>query len=149
MVSVLLQLLKGVEHAHIRDVYHRDLKPANIFITEQGQVKVGDFGICKVLDGSSVKGNQAGTSIYMPPEAFERNDVSFESDIWAIGCIMHEIASGKYTFGNSNAKSEAKEVIKNRVCSKWPRRLSQNHSRPLRYVIYRMLLKDKSSRLSA
>ena len=117
MVSVLLQLLKGVEHAHMCDVYHRDLKPANIFITKEGQVKVGDFGICKVLDGLPVKGTQIGTSIYMPPETFERNDVSFESDIWAIGCIMHEIASGKYTFGNFYTKNESKEVIKNRVCN--------------------------------
>ena len=72
------------------------MKPENIFIREDGQVKIGDFGISRVLatsDGNTIKGD-GGTLYYMPPEFFNKEVARFAGDIWAVGCIFHEIITG-------------------------------------------------------
>jgi len=75
------------------------LKPENILLGEAGQVKIGDFGIAQILDtadGQTKKGD-GGTKFYIPPEYFS-GKASCAGDIWAVGCILHEIICGKRTF---------------------------------------------------
>lgn len=78
-------------------VVHRDIKPGNLFVCENGQVKVTDFGIAKAISGTSLTaaGTVMGTMPYMAPEQWLGGEASFGNDIWAVGCVLYEMLSGK------------------------------------------------------
>jgi hypothetical protein len=78
-------------------VIHRDIKPGNLFICESGQVKVTDFGIAKAVSGTklSVTGTLVGTLPYMAPEQWLGEPVAFSNDVWAVGCVLYELLSGR------------------------------------------------------
>ena len=116
-----------------------------------GTVKVGDFGISKVLDtfdGSKIT-NDGGTDYYLAPEAFLKQQVVIESDIFALGCIMHEMASGKKTFKSQITEKNQRNKVKQRVLNYLPKRLPKNYSRELRCTILDMVNKNLSTRPSA
>lgn len=101
LYSVLLQITKGLEFAHANDVMHLDLKPGNIFVKEDNVLKIGDFGICKVVQVGRVKRKEVkdekvarqGTVHYCSPGALKGHRESPSDDIWALGCILHELAT--------------------------------------------------------
>ena len=100
LVYVLLNVLKPLSYAHKLDVFHSDIKPENVFLMGDGSMKLGDFGICKVLastEGTEQKGS-GGTLLYMPPEAFSRQKIGFYSDIWSVGCLILEAVTGTKVF---------------------------------------------------
>src|SRR5215468_4646957 len=112
-LSVALQITQAVEAAHGQEIIHRDLKPANIKLTSGGQVKVLDFGLAKALtkaspadappdlsfDGVlSAEPRIAGTAAYMSPEQARGAAVGKGSDIWAFGCIVYELITGRRAF---------------------------------------------------
>ena len=94
-VQIAQQLCAGLAAAHAKGVLHRDLKPANIMIDGQGQVRITDFGLAT---GSANDGNivgMSGTPAYMAPEQLLRGQTSIQSDIYALGLILHEVFTGK------------------------------------------------------
>ena len=69
-------------------VMHRDLKPANIFLTAEGQVKVGDLGLSRALSENTMQAHsKVGTPLYMSPEVLRGKGYAFKSDVWSLGCI--------------------------------------------------------------
>lgn len=101
-LDVLLQIAYAISHLHAHGVVHGDLKPENILINEQGQVKVIDFGIAQLLTDLKKESPSrfVGTPIYMSPElGLDRRNVSFQSDIYALGIIAYELALGKISHG--------------------------------------------------
>lgn len=104
-LEVILQIAYALCHLHTHGVIHGDLKPENILITNQGQVKVIDFGIAKILSENQDENKEAcsrviGTPIYMSPEARENPQaISFQSDIYSLGIIAYELVLGKITHG--------------------------------------------------
>jgi len=101
-LDVLLQIAYAVSHLHSHGVVHGDLKPENILITEQGQVKVIDFGIAQLLTDRKKEAPSrfVGTPVYMSPElGLDRHKFSFQSDIYALGIIAYELALGKISHG--------------------------------------------------
>ena len=108
------QIAEALGAAHDKGIVHRDLKPANIKVTPQGTVKVLDFGLAKAIWGSegnrdlsqpsaakdleSVAGRVLGTPGYMSPEQARGKDVDERTDIWAFGCVLYELLTGKRTF---------------------------------------------------
>lgn len=101
-LDVLLQIAYAIAHLHAHGVVHGDLKPENILINEQGQVKVIDFGIAQLLTDlkKEYPSRFVGTPIYMSPElGLDRRNVSFQSDIYALGIIAYELALGKISHG--------------------------------------------------
>lgn len=103
-LDILLEIAYALCHLHTHHVIHRDLKPENILITEEGIVKVIDFGIAQMLYGNEktdpVKKRFIGTPIYMSPEQKEKPEsVSYPSDIYSLGIIAYELLIGKIILG--------------------------------------------------
>lgn len=109
--ALVLQICRGLAHAHGAGVIHRDLKPGNVFLHEDGQVKILDFGLAHVAEalggGSSIL-LSAGTPPYMAPERW-RNDVNDErTDIFACGVILFEVLCGRLPFDGSEGDPAAR-----------------------------------------
>eukprot|EP00916_Digyalum_oweni_P006044 GHVL01010415.1.p1 GENE.GHVL01010415.1~~GHVL01010415.1.p1 ORF type:complete len:1038 (+),score=180.08 GHVL01010415.1:374-3115(+) len=96
-------ITQGLEHVHSKKILHRDVKPQNIFLTSDGQVKIGDFGISKVMSYTlAVATTNVGTPQYMAPEMCENRPYTFKSDVWALGCVLYEICTLKSAFEGDN-----------------------------------------------
>ncbi|WP_280459141.1 serine/threonine-protein kinase [Nocardia carnea] len=106
VASVAAQIATVLSHAHSLPVVHRDLKPANVLITRDGSVKVIDFGIAAILDRNARKLTQTGAAIgtlrYMSPEAMHGHVVTPRADLYALGCLIHEMISGTPVFDNDS-----------------------------------------------
>jgi serine/threonine protein kinase len=105
-LTIALQIAEAVAAAHEHDVIHRDLKPGNIKITQEGKVKVLDFGLAKVVGGESTDqkttitepGRVIGTPAYMSPEQARGKPTDKRSDIWSFGCILYEMLTATVPF---------------------------------------------------
>ena len=117
----LMQAALGLQYLHSKRIIHRDIKTQNLFLTGDNTIKIGDFGISKVL--SETTKNQfamtvVGTPYYMSPEACQSEPQTSKSDVWALGCVVHEICTLEHTFQADNllnlvfkiCSSEAKPI---------------------------------------
>jgi Tol biopolymer transport system component len=118
-LPIARQIAEAVEYAHGRGVIHRDLKPANIKLTLQGRVKVLDFGLAKLTDRGPDGGTAptqtmaiAGTPGYFAPEQLQGKPADARSDVFAFGCVLYELLSGRRAFpGNTLAATLASTAM--------------------------------------
>ncbi len=100
-VECAAQVASALEHAHEAGIIHRDLKPGNLFLSDNGLVKLGDFGLARDLEGSTLTtaGMTVGTCLYMSPEQIEgRRDITPAADLYALGCLLFETLTGRVPF---------------------------------------------------
>ncbi|KAL4160984.1 hypothetical protein PRNP1_001541 [Phytophthora ramorum] len=106
-----IQLALGLHHMHQQRVLHRDLKTANIFLSNAGYLVLGDLGIARTLTSGDMATTVIGTPLYMAPEVLEGKDYSFSSDVWALGCVLYELCTGKPPFTANNTPQ-----LLNKIC---------------------------------
>jgi tRNA A-37 threonylcarbamoyl transferase component Bud32/tetratricopeptide (TPR) repeat protein len=105
-LEIIMQVCRGLEHAHKNGIVHRDIKPANIRITESADVKIMDFGVARLTQSSQTQtGAILGTADYMSPEQIRGHKVDGRSDIFAVGVILFRMLTGKKPFKGENIQS--------------------------------------------
>ena len=99
-LDIASQIASGLSKAHMKDIVHRDVKPSNIIITNDGEVKIIDFGLAKLAGKTRLTkiGSTLGTAAYMSPEQTRGDEVDRRTDIWSVGAIMYEMLTGKLPF---------------------------------------------------
>ncbi|GFO11680.1 serine/threonine-protein kinase nek8 [Plakobranchus ocellatus] len=139
------QIVAAIRHIHSHNILHRDLKTDNIFLTKEGVVKVGDFGISKMLGSANIGAQTVlGTPYYISPEMCEGKQYSFKSDIWALGCILYEMVCFQKTFEGSNLPAVVNKIVK----AQFPP-IKANYSDGLKDLIKDMLKKNPEERPEA
>src|SRR5262249_16060560 len=128
-LRLAVQIAEALQAAHERGVIHRDLKPANIKITPDGTVKVLDFGLAKPtsVESADVEGLSnsptlrtlasspgmiLGTAAYMSPEQAKGRSVDRRTDIWAFGCVLYEMLTGKRAFEGEDVSDTLAAVLR-------------------------------------
>jgi len=117
--DIMYQLCSAVYYAHQHGVIHRDIKPQNVFITADGLIKLGDFGIATFQNSSHVTRSDVvvGSVHYMAPEISEGNPASPQSDIYSLGITFFELVTGRVPFDDESAVTVALKHIKDKFPS--------------------------------
>lgn len=147
VLDIAIQLVKGLAKAHKHGIIHRDIKPANIIVTNDGFVKILDFGIAKLIGQSNTTpGRMLGTTAYMSPEQILGTPVDHRTDIWSFGIVLYEMLAGQTPFHR-----EYEQAIAYSILHETPAPISKKGSTvlpELEQIIARLLVKDVSLRVA-
>ncbi len=160
-VTTAVQISQGLAVAHEKGIVHRDLKPANVFITKDGQVKILDFGLAKLIvpgrvvdpakASTVVEATEAGTRVgtvgYMSPEQVRGQSVDHRTDIFSFGCVLYEMLAGRRPFTGDTAADTMTAIL-----TKDPEWLSGTRREvphALQRVVHRCLEKRPEDRFSS
>jgi len=148
-VDITLQLARGLGKAHQRGIIHRDIKPANILLTEDGLVKIVDFGLARLARATRVTrtGTTMGTVAYMSPEQAQGQGMDQRTDLWSLGVVLYEMLAGQLPF-----KGEREASVLYSIVHEQPRRLKSLKPEvppDLERIVQRALEKKPESRYSS
>jgi len=144
-IQIMVDVCEGLAFAHSHDIVHRDIKPANIFVTNQGRIKILDFGLARgSMSDVTGTGKLVGTPNYMAPEQIRGDDIDHRADIFSSGVVFYELLSGRKAFEGESIATTMYKVLETQpepvhlIDTQLPATLSQ--------IIDRALTKDRSGR---
>nr|CAB3264285.1 serine/threonine-protein kinase Nek11-like [Phallusia mammillata] len=144
VIKWIKQLLKALEYMHRKRILHRDLKTRNIFLKDN-EIKVGDFGISRILLGASDKASTfVGTPYYMSPEVLKHEQYDEKCDIWSLGCVLYEICCLEHAFEGTTLMSVMMKIVSDHTPQ-----LNKSYSRALNNILSRMLDRNPENRHTA
>lgn len=132
----------ALEYIHGRKVLHRDIKASNIFLTGNNTVKLGDFGISRVLENTwDAAQTVVGTPYYMSPEVCENKPYTYKSDAWSLGCVLYELCTLEHAFSADNLLGLVYKIVQDKQAP-----IPAWYSEDLRSIVECLLLKDSTKR---
>lgn len=145
-IAMFCHALEGIEHAHRLGIIHRDIKPANMMLTEDGTIKVMDFGIARVLGSARMtrQGSIVGTIEYMSPEQVRGLESDARSDIYSLGILLYEMLTGRVPFFSESEFTLMKSQIEDAPTP--PRVFSPHIPLAVEQAIMRSLAKKAEAR---
>jgi Tol biopolymer transport system component len=144
VVPLALQIIDGLEAAHARGIVHRDLKPGNVFCTERGVAKILDFGIAKLDSGPDAEDGVVGTVSYMSPEQASGQAVDSRTDLFSLGALVYEMATGRAAFHGPSSAAIRQAILHGDPIP--PRQVNPRMPVALERIILKALRKDRDLR---
>ncbi len=144
--NIVREVCKALQLAHQKNIVHRDVKPENVMVTSKGEIKLMDFGIAKGVDSNSATqtGTFMGSPSYMSPEQVRGRDVDTRSDIYSLGILFYEIATGRLPFIGNSTHDLIIKIAAGKFIA--PNLINTNMPIEINKLIMEMMSKDKLDR---